>query len=333
MDEHPGNAAPRAASDNLRSESEIQRYLADPNAAQSYRQEAEARNSRLPEISKARAFTGRLRDLEQYEIERRYHAKKEADLMRHCAGEVHTPARFVDLLTIILFWSVALGGIGGGMNALATYVSDSGLIPGLDGNFPRALLFSFFPVSAAFLAKALGDLQPNDTARLRYYLRLGFVGGCAVVLAIVAMSATYAPRTIDTAAIADQLASGHIAATASSFGDYASFFVLGSGLLAETCISAVLLGAATKISHSRRKLVVTPNEVLDVHDRAIADHIERIAKHSLTLANLDAEETRIHAQIDADANDLSNVLQMFNVQQKKNLRRVIDEFHGKKGGK
>jgi len=215
-----------------------------------------------------------------------------------------------------LFMGVAGIGVLGSAVALtnvATYISDSAMIPSLTDNFPRALFFSAIPFSGSAVIKAFGANLTDPKAEQAFNLTVAKYACVFVATHIVALAIFFAPQKPDAAALAQALAGGMSPTnpTVAVLKAIASYVVLGSGLLSEMLIAPVVINYAHKLHRAGREIVVLLHDAQSFHlgyidslNSKINEVVERIGKARAELdrhASAQAEMTAATLYLNREA--------------------------------
>jgi hypothetical protein len=188
---------------------------------------------------------------------------------------------------VIVYYLTALAvalGVVIAWSALASYVSNSTVLPSLTNNYAGSWLLSGMPLTGAFLLEAATILYPDDASKLAYYRRIRVCAVSAVCAWVIVVSLTFAPHPLDTTAMAEAMIADGPSKT--SFADMIKavgpYFMVATQLFGEIFSAPVIFFALVERHLMGRPMLVVKNDTrahldqqLDALDPRILDLIQK----------------------------------------------------------
>jgi hypothetical protein len=226
-------------------------------------------------------------------------------------------------------------GVAMAMHALASYISDSGVILLLDGHYFASLLMSAVPLTSVLAMKARASTAGSEEAERAFYQRLFQFGLSALIVHLVVVSLVFAPQKFDLAAVQQAMANGvspsnWFADTIKNIGERA---VLGSQLFAETLLAPIIAHKADLIHRAGREAIVKLSEAQDVHDAAIKAINSEIDSSILELSRAQADLAAHSAAERARIESAQALCRDLSADLDANQRRARDQFFTKRSNK
>jgi hypothetical protein len=234
----------------------------------------------------------------------------------------------------ILFNTGTAIGVVMGMHALASYVSSSDAVPMLYGHYWSALVMSGIPISGVLAIEGRAALAENEAEERAYYKTLFVLGGISLAICVATVSNVFAPKNIDLAALAQNLADdvpidGWFDSLLKNVGDRVA---LGSQLFTEILLAPVIAHAADLIYRSGRILVPRVSDKQDALDKIIASINQRIDAGMEQLAHAQAELDLHTEEMRAFIEKGQYLLAQVETEIDTNKRRVHDDTMNRFGG-